>query len=206
MRGMPPPPARSAPARGLLLVAVGVVLVAANLRPTVTSVAPLLTQIRLDLGLSSATAALLTATPVLCFGLLAPFAPRIADRLGIERTLGLVLLAIAACLAIRIGPDSLALFAGTILAGGAIALGNVLLPALTKRDFPTRAGPLTGPYTMALQVSAAVAAGLSVPVAAALDGWRAGLGIWAVPVVITLLVWLPRRRRRALAPRGGAPR
>ena len=88
---------------------------------------------------------------------------------------------IAADFAIRVGPSSLTLFAGTILAGGAIAIGNVLLPALVKRDFPTRAGAITGGYTMALQISAALAAGLSVPVAAAIGGWRGGLGIWARP-------------------------
>jgi CP family cyanate transporter-like MFS transporter len=108
---------RAVLAHGSLLVAVGVVLIAANLRPAVTSVAPLLPQMRADLGLASTAAALLTATPVLCFGLLAPFAPRIADRLGMERTLGVVLLAIAAGLLIRVGPSVLTLFGGTILAG-----------------------------------------------------------------------------------------
>ena len=102
-------PDRHAPANapahmGAALVAIGVILIAANLRPTVTSVAPLLPQIRADLGLSSTAASLLTATPVLCFGLLAPFAPRIADRIGMERTLGLVLLAIAAGFLSASGP------------------------------------------------------------------------------------------------------
>src|SRR6185369_48004 len=180
------------------LVALGVILIAANLRPTVTSVAPLLPQIRLDLGLSSTAASLLTATPVLCFGLLAPFAPRIAERLGMERTLGLVLLTIAVGLVARVGPSSLTLFGGTIVAGGAIAVGNVLLPALVKRDFPSRAGAITGAYTMALQISAAVAAGVSVPIAAAFGGWRAGLAVWAVPALLTLLIWAPQLRSRTL--------
>jgi CP family cyanate transporter-like MFS transporter len=188
--------ARATVAHGSLLVAIGVVLIAANLRPTVTSVAPLLPQIRADLGLASAAAALLTATPVVCFGLLAPFAPRLADRLGMERTLGAVLLAVAIGLVVRVGAGTILLFAGTILAGGAIAIGNVLLPALVKRDFPTRAGAITGTYTMALQVSAAAAAGLSVPVATAFGGWRPGLAIWALLALATLVLWAPQLRDR----------
>lgn len=197
---------RTALATGGGLLAVGLILIAANLRPTVTSVAPLLPQIRADLGLSSAAASLLTATPVLCFGLLAPFAPRLADRLGMERTLGLVLLTVTVGLLVRVGPTTLTLFGGTVLAGGAIALGNVLLPALVKRDFPTRAGAITGAYTMALQIGAALAAGLSVPIATAAGGWRGGLAVWAAAVGIALVVWLPNLRSRtrpdALPPTG----
>src|SRR3954471_24270112 len=125
---MPDHDDRSSVLGGGVLLALGIILVAANLRPTVTSVAALLPQIRLDVGLSSTAAALLTATPVLCFGLLAPFAPRIADRFGMERTLALVLAAIGVGLLLRVGPSVLTLFGGTILAGGAIAMGNVLLP------------------------------------------------------------------------------
>src|SRR5262249_51141018 len=106
----------------------GVVLIAANLRPTVTSVSPLLPDIRADLGLSAAAAAALTALPVVCFGLLSPLAPRFAGRVGIERALGLVLVGIATGLAVRVGPGEPWLFGGTILAGGSIAIGNVLLP------------------------------------------------------------------------------
>lgn len=196
MRGMPNSPMRPSIVGGAAFIALGVILIAANLRPTVTSVAPLLSQIRLDLGLSSTAASLLTSTPVLCFGLLAPFAPRIADRIGMERTLGLVLLTVAAGLLLRVGPNALTLFGGTILAGGAIAIGNVLLPALVKRDFPARAGAITGTYTMALQISAALAAGLSVPIATGLGGWRAGLAVWAIPALATFLIWLPQLRSR----------
>src|SRR4051812_40893754 len=162
---MSAPRDRSALVAGGGLLALGIVLIASNLRPTVTSVAPLLPQIRLDVGLSSTAAALLTATPVLCFGLLAPFAPRLADRVGMERALAAVLATIVVGLLIRVGPSTLTLFGGTIVAGGAIAIGNVLLPALVKRDFPAQSGAITGAYTMALQVSAALAAGVSVPVA-----------------------------------------
>ncbi len=190
-----------------LLLVIGVVLVAANLRPAISAVGPLLSEIRLDLGLSSTAAALLTATPVLCFGLLAPLAPRLADRFGLERVLGAVLGGIVIGALVRIGPSVATLFGGTILLGGAIALANVLLPALIKRDFPTRAGLLTGAYVTALTVAASAAAGLTVPIADALGfGWRGGLAIWIVPVLVGLVVWLPQLPYRTRPLAADAPR
>ncbi|MGY4646445.1 hypothetical protein [Mycobacterium sp. URHB0021] len=41
-------------------------------------------------------------------------------------------------------PFTPALWGGTVVLGVAIAAINVALPALLKRDFPSRAGPLTG--------------------------------------------------------------
>ena len=127
--------------RPALLVA-GVLLVAANLRPALASVGPVLTELRADLGLSSTAAALLTTLPVLCFGVLAPFAPRLARRHGMEPVLLVVLVALAAALAVRVVSGPVGLFLGTAVAAGAIAVANVLVPALVKRSFPQRTGLL----------------------------------------------------------------
>src|SRR3954451_19940985 len=63
---------------------VAIVAVALNQRPAVVSVAPVLRDLRADTGLSAAMGGLLTAVPVLCFGAFAPFAPRLARRIGLE--------------------------------------------------------------------------------------------------------------------------
>jgi hypothetical protein len=65
--------------RRWLLVA-GLVLVALNLRPALTSVSPVLADIRATLGLSATGAGLLTTLPVLCLGLFAPLAGWLARR------------------------------------------------------------------------------------------------------------------------------
>jgi CP family cyanate transporter-like MFS transporter len=94
-----------------------------------------------------------------------------------------------------------ALFVGTVVAGGAIAIGNVLIPPLIKRDFPDRTGSMMGVYSMAVSGTAAVAAGLAVPLAGATGlGWRGALGVWAVPAAVAALVWLPRSRGRTRPP------
>ena len=187
---------RTRPSHAVLLAAT-VVLVAVNLRPAVAGVGPVLPELRVDVPLSGTGAAVLTTLPVLCFGLLATVAPRLARRFGMEAVLVGTMLALAAGAVGRVLDGPAALFAGTVVAGGAIAVANVLLPPLIKRDFPDRTGLMMGVYTMAVSGAAAVAAGLAVPLAEAADlGWRGSLGVWAVPAALAALIWLPRLRRR----------
>lgn len=189
--------------RPLGVAAVAAMLLAAlNLRPAVVAVSPLLGEIRADTGLSASAAGLLTALPVLCFGLLAPVAPVLARRWGLERALLAALVVLAVGFAVRLVPTTWGLFAGTLVVGGAIGIGNVLLPALVKRDFADRVGLMTGLYSMSLSGGAALAAGLTLPVAnaAGLD-WRGALATWGVLAVVGALVWAPR----ALHATGPAP-
>ena len=158
------PRTRSRQHRHPVLLGLVVALVAFNLRPAVASVGPVLPEARADLSLSGVGAAFLTFLPVLCFGLLAVAAPRLARRSGIEPVLLGMLVAVAIGLAGRVVDGPALLYLGTALAGGAIAVGNVLVPPLIKRDFPDRTGLMMGVYTMAVSGSAALAAGLTVPV------------------------------------------
>src|SRR3546814_11936800 len=74
-----------------------------------------------------------------------------------------------------------ALFAGTALAGASIAVGNVLLPSLVKRDFAQHAATMTGLYTMALCGGGATAAALPLPIHHVFqDLWAVSLSPWAL--------------------------
>jgi CP family cyanate transporter-like MFS transporter len=180
-----------------LWTAIGIVLVAANLRPAVVAISPLLGQIRDQEGLSATSAGLLTTLPVLCFGLLAPVAPRLSRRWGIERVVFGALVLLGAGFATRLVPAIWALFIGTMLAGVAIAIGNVLLPALIKRDFPHRVGLMTGLYSMALTGGATLAAGLTIPISEVTGlGWRATLACWGGITVLSAVSWLPQLGKR----------
>ena len=138
---------------GTVITAVGVMLVAANLRPVVVSVAPLIDEITRDEGFSSATAGLLTTLPVLFFGLSAPVAPRLAARFGIERTIFGALLLLTVGTLMRLIPGAPMLFIGSAVVGAAIGICNVVLPALIKRDFAHRSGLMTGLYSCLLYTS-----------------------------------------------------
>ncbi len=189
--------ARSLPAvRSLPVVAVGVMLVAANLRPAVVSVGPIVGEISDDLGLSGFAAGLLTTLPVLFFGVVAPAAPKVAARFGIERTIFAALLVLLVGVFIRLVPSVAALFVGSAVIGAAIGVCNVVLPALIKRDFAHRSGLMTGLYSMTLSGGAAVAAAITVPIDDAVGGnWRLTLASWGILTVITLVIWLPQLTR-----------
>ena len=181
---------RIQPPRASVLLAVGMVLLAANLRPAAAAVGPLH---RPDPGrhgpVGDRRRASLTTLPVLCFGALAPLAPALARRLGERTTAALALVVLLAGLLVRLVPGLGFLFFGTALAGAAIAVGNVLLPVLVRGNFAAsrrpahqhvhdRAGRLRGAGRRC-----------SVPVADAFGGgWRPGLAIWAVPAAIALVV------------------
>lgn len=192
------------------LLGASLVLIAFNLRPVFSSASALLPEIRDVFGLSSAAASLLTTLPVLCLGLFSPVAPILARRIGTERTLLAIVFLLAIGTAAR-GLDSVPLlYLGTALAGACIAVGNVLLPGLVKRDFPDKAALVTGWYTMALCAGAAGGAGLTIPLQAMLGGSVNGaLAIWAVPAVVVALLWFPqvlssrnRAKRERYAVRG----
>jgi CP family cyanate transporter-like MFS transporter len=194
---------------GALLLMVAVVVVALNQRPAVVGVAPLLGDLRADTGLSSALAGLLTSLPVLCFGAFAPVAPRLARRVGLETAVAASLVLLVVGTATRLLHPVAALYAGTVVAGGAIAVANVLVPAYVKREF-TRPGLPMGIYSAALNVGAALAAGLTLPVGAALGlDWRGALAVWGALAVVALAVWLPvagtgRAARGAVAAPGAS--
>lgn len=182
--------------RAALAAAVGIMLVAANLRPPVVSVSPLIDTISDSFGFSSTTAGLLTTLPVLFFGISAPVAPRLAHRFGIERTIFASLAVLLAGVALRLVASPIALFVGSALVGAGIGVCNVVLPALIKRDFAHRSGLMTGLYSMTLSGGAAVAAGVTVPIDDALHGqWRLTLAVWGLLVVASMVQWLPQLRR-----------
>jgi CP family cyanate transporter-like MFS transporter len=78
----------------------------------------------------------------------------------------------------------------------AIAVGNVLLPALLKRDFPDRVAPMTSLYSVTMGIVGAIVTGLAVPLAGTLPGgWRTALGCMAGLSLVALAVWSPQAFR-----------
>jgi MFS transporter, CP family, cyanate transporter len=188
-------PAR-APVRPAV-VGVALVLLAANLRTTVASLPPLLGEIERDLALSGALGGLLTALPVLCMAWFAPAAHRLAHRLGREATaLGAVGLVAAGNGLRAAGSVPPLLFGATLLAGLGVAVAGVVIPGLVKDLFHTRPGAVTGAYSVAMMLGAAVSATLTVPLRELLGSWQASLAAWAAPAVLAVLVWAPVTLRR----------
>lgn len=192
------------PARGWWVI-VAIMVAAINLRPPVTAVGALLGRIQQDLGLSGVAAGLLTTLPVCCLGVFAFATPRLRDRLGEE---GIIMVALPVLLfgaLVRLLPSLASLLAGTVLVGAGIAVVNVVLPALIKREFPARVARVTSIYTMVVVLGASVGSGTVVPMMRALPGgWRAPMLVLAAPLALAAGVWLVagRRMRRAAASTG----
>lgn len=185
------------PGRSDRLVLVAVLLAGLNLRGAIAAVAPVLPQIRADLDLSPTSAGLLTTLPVLCFAGLAPAAAWLGRRLGSGTAVLAGLVTVAVGTALRAVDGSTVLLVGTFVVGAGMTVGNVLLPAVVKREFPARAGTVTGMYTGALAGGAALTVALTAPVAAAW-GWRWGLSVWAVLAAGAGVVWVLAVRPRAV--------
>ncbi|MET8176229.1 CynX/NimT family MFS transporter [Streptomyces clavifer] len=201
--GTPAPKAAPGPAPWLLrLVTVGLVLAALNLRPAITSLGPLLEEVRDGLHMSGSVAGVLTSVPPLCFAVFGFMAPRLARRFGAGAVVCAGMVAITAGLLIRPFVGGTAGFvAASALALMGIAVSNVLMPVIVKRWFPDRVGSMTGLYSMALALGTALAAAVTVPMTEVLGGgWRTGLAVWAVLAALAIVPWIPLVRDRGTTP------
>ena len=189
-------PTRVTGRRALAYLGLCLVLIGLNLRTVFSSFSAVLPEVTSDAGLPGWAVVVLTTVPVTLLGVFAPLAPVLASRFGAERVLLGAMAVLTAGLLLRPawipGAGHLpALFAGTVACGAAIALCNVLLPGLVKRDFPHRLGLMGGLYTTAICASAALGAGFTYPVFSATGQWTSALWFWAAPAAVVLLLFLP---------------
>lgn len=177
-----------------LALILGVVLIAANLRAPITSVGPLVSYIRDDLGISNTLAGMITTLPLLAFALFSPFAPNLANKYGTRLTIFSSIIFLTIGITIRSVAGSIGLFLGTAIIGLAISVCNVLLPSLVKLDFPDKIGTMTGIYTVSMNAFGAIASGVSVPIALSF-GWSGSLGIWIILSFVAMAIWIPQLKR-----------
>src|SRR3984885_3985769 len=165
-----------------------VLLIGFNLRPSITTVALFLGDIKRDLGVSVFGISVLAMLPVVCLGLFAPAAPALARRFGVETVLFVSLLGIVIGSVVRsfgVAP----LYLGTVIIGACLCFLGVLSPAVVKRDFPRHIGLMMGFYTMLVCVGPALSAATAVPFQHVLGGnWELGLVIWSLPALLGALV------------------
>ncbi|WP_281262162.1 MFS transporter [Umezawaea tangerina] len=180
---------------GGLLLAAGVTLSAANLRPAVTSLASVLGDVRAGLGVSAGWTSLLTAVPVLCFGAAAFAAPWVGRRFGLKRAVASALALLTLGLLLRVVDGPFVVLGGTFVACAGIAVCNVLIPVVVKDSFPTRIGLITGIYTAAMAAGAGLGAALTPPLEALLGSWRGAVGAWALLSAAALVLWLAGARK-----------
>lgn len=172
---------------------IGILMVSINLRTSIASVGPLIPFVREDLGLSNGLAGFLTTLPLLTFATFSLIAPSIGKRMGHGRAIfmGMIILAIGVVTRVM-GGIELLLF-GTALTGIGIVIANVLLIPMIKLRLPEKLGLMTALLATGMSLLAAVAAGLSVPLAVDLNwGWRGSLLFWIVFLILAIFIWIPQ--------------
>ncbi len=168
----------------------GIVLIALNFRGPIVAPSPILDVLQSELGMSVQTSGLLTALPIACFGIISFVALPLLRRGGPDQAIAFCLAGILAGTLLRsAGGTGLAL-AGTVVIGASIAVGNVLVPVIIRRDFPPARVPLvTGTYTAAMNIGSMTTLILTAPLAAAF-GWRLAMAVWSALAIAAALAWL----------------
>jgi MFS transporter, CP family, cyanate transporter len=179
-------------ARPALLI-IGILLISATLRAPFTSVAPLLNMIRESFDLSTSQAGALTTLPLLAFAAISPIAALIAREYGLERSLFGALILIGGGIVLRSAGPAWCLYVGTGVIGGGIAIGNVLLPSLLKRDFPNKIAMLTASYALTMGAAGAFSSAVVVPLAHISGfGWPLTLGALVLLPLAAAALWIPQ--------------
>ena len=194
----------TSPWAGRALALVGILLSAFNLRTAVTSLTPLLDSLSTTFGFGAAVTGVFGMVPTAAFALFGVLTPAIAHRLGLERTALLsMVLAAGGLLARAFATNTVDLLVSSAVALSGMGIGNVVLPPLVKRYFPTRIGIVSTAYITVLQIGTMLPALAAVPMAQ-IAGWPVALGAWSLIAAAAALVWVgvlaqERQRHSVLA-------
>uniref|UniRef100_UPI0028982E34 MFS transporter n=1 Tax=Arthrobacter sp. TaxID=1667 RepID=UPI0028982E34 len=168
----------------------GIILIALNLRGPIVAPSPILGLLQAELGMSVQTAGLLTSLPIACFGVVSFLALPLLRRSGPDQAIAFCLAGIVAGSVLRSSGGTELALAGTVVIGASIAVGNVLVPVVIRRDVPSARVPLvTGVYTAAMNIGSMTTLIITAPLAEAF-GWRTALVLWSALAIVAALAWL----------------
>lgn len=190
------PQTSSLPATATWTLCIGIILIGTNLRAPITSLGPVLPDIQTTLHLGSVGAGILNSLPLFLFACLSLVAPKFGKAYGLEKLIGIALIAILIGTLVRSISFPGTIWAGTVLLSIGIAFNNVLLPGIVKRDFQNHAAGVTGLYAASMAGMAGIATGVSQPISHIPGAdWHWSIGCWALLPLITLIFWLPQWKK-----------
>lgn len=176
--------------QGMLMAAI--LLISCCLRAPITGVGPMIGIIRDDLNLANSAAGMLTTIPLLAFAVVSLFVGKLSSRFQAGQVMLWGLIATGAGILCRSYLGMAGVFAGTVVIGIGIAVGNVLIPAFIKAYFPGKVGMMTGVYTSLMAIFSGIAGAVSIPMFS-LWGWKNALAVWIFLLAAAILLWLPSR-------------
>lgn len=166
------------------------VLAGLNMRPFLTSLSPLLGQLRQVMELSSLAASLLPAIPMMMMGAVALAGASLMQRFPLQRLLiaGLALLFVALMARSSIQTDR-ELVISALFAGLGVGVVQMVMPGLIRQRFAKHSAAITGLWAGALMGGGGLGAALS-PWLSAHFGWESALSGWAFPAILAMALWL----------------
>ncbi|MDW5470066.1 CynX/NimT family MFS transporter [Staphylococcus equorum] len=179
-------------------VIIAIVFIASTLRAPLTSVGPVIEEIKQVMEIDNSVAGILTTIPLIIFAIVSPLVSKVTSRLTMSHTIFYSTILLIVALFLRIAGDFNLFIIGTLLLGIAIAFGNVVLPSYVKWYFPMQIGLATGIYSGTMNFTAGLGGGLSFPLSEISPiGFRLSLSFWIIFGVIALLLWIPKARTGA---------
>lgn len=173
-----------------------IVFIASTLRAPLTSVGPVVDEIKQVMEINNSVAGILTTIPLIIFAIVSPFVSKVTARLTMSRTILYSTMLLIVALYLRIAGDFTLFLIGTLILGIAIAFGNVVLPSYVKWYFPMQIGLATGIYSGTMNFTAGLGGGLSFPLSEITPlGFRVSLSFWILFAVIAIILWIPKARK-----------
>lgn len=170
-----------------LLSVIVIILIGGGLRSPITAVSPVLSEIIAVLHLNNLQGSLLTSIPLIVFASCSVLVSKVAVKANIHYSLIYSLIFLIMGLYLRVYGNVPMLYIGSFLIGLGICIGNVTTPAYIKNRFPEKIGIMTGVFSVAMNLVAALASGFSIAVGKWTNlGWKGSLGIWIIWTVLAL--------------------
>ena len=135
-------------------VIIAIVFIASTLRAPLTSVGPVIEEIKQVMEIDNSVAGILTTIPLIIFAIVSPLVSKVTSRLTMSRTIFYSTILLIVALFLRIVGDFNLFIIGTLLLGIATAFGNVVLPSYVKWYFPMQIGLATGIYSGTMNFTA----------------------------------------------------
>ncbi|MDW8543725.1 CynX/NimT family MFS transporter [Staphylococcus sp. KG4-3] len=177
-------------------VILAIVFIASTLRAPLTSVGPVVDEIKQVMEINNSVAGILTTIPLIIFAFVSPFVSKVTARLTMSRTILYSTMLLIVALYLRIAGDFTLFLIGTVILGIAIAFGNVVLPSYVKWYFPMQIGLATGIYSGTMNFTAGLGGGLSFPLSEITPlGFRLSLSFWILFAIIAIILWIPKARK-----------
>lgn len=174
----------------LVLVLLGMMLLASNMRAPIVALGALAPNVQAALSITNIQIGWLGTIPVIMFAIGAFVSPYLSKRLGIETLLIYTVFLLTFGMLLRVSVVSWWIFAlGTMLLSLAIGFANTLAAPAIKFFTPNHIPLVTGALGLTISIMAGIAAGTAMPMSK-MVGWQWTLGSWALFSLVSLIIWI----------------